>query len=142
LGAGNQDVTSFLATHDPAGVPAAIGGYTNALEVAPGCRLLYVSGQIPETPDGDVPDDAEAQCWQVWRHIASCLASAEMVLTDLVKVTTFLSSRDLATINTAVRQEVLGDHRPALTVVIAEIFDPRWLLEIEAVAAAPAGCAT
>lgn len=34
-----------------------------------------------------------------------------------------------------VRNEVLGGHHPALTVVIAEIFDPRWLLEIEAVAA-------
>jgi len=31
---------------------------------------------------------------------------------------------------------VLGDHRPALTVVLVGIFDEGWLLEIEAVAAA------
>ena len=38
-------------------------------------------------------------------------------------------SRDL-------RQEFLGAHSPALTVIIAGIFDERWLLEIEATAAA------
>lgn len=61
-----------------------------------------------------------------------------MVVTDLVKVTTFLSGRDVAPINSAVRREFLGDRRPALMVVCAEIFDSEWLLEIEAVAAAPA----
>jgi hypothetical protein len=35
-----------------------------------------------------------------------------------------------------VRQEVLGTHRPALTVIITGIYDERWLLEIEAIAAA------
>jgi hypothetical protein len=39
-------------------------------------------------------------------------------------------------VNRKVRQEILGDLSPALTVVIAEIFDEAWLLEIEAVAAA------
>jgi 2-iminobutanoate/2-iminopropanoate deaminase len=34
-----------------------------------------------------------------------------------------------------VRREVLGTHAPALTVIITGIYDPRWLLEIEAVAA-------
>jgi 2-iminobutanoate/2-iminopropanoate deaminase len=125
-------------SHDPADVPAAIGGYTNAMEVGPGQRLLYISGQIPETPAGVVPESAEEQCRLVWEHIVACLRSAGMGVTDLVKVTTFLSSRDLAPVNTAVRKQVLGEHRPALTVVVAEIFDPKWKLEIEAIAAAPA----
>lgn len=101
-------------------------------------RLVFISGQIPVTRDGDVPDDAEGQCRLIWQHITSCLRSAGMTVTDLVKVTTFLGSRDIASVNSDVRREFLGDHRPALTVVIAEIFDPAWLLEIEAIAAAPA----
>lgn len=52
-------------------------------------------------------------------------------------LTTFLGGRDIASVNSDVRREFLSDHRPALTVVIAEIFDPAWLLEIEAIAAAP-----
>jgi 2-iminobutanoate/2-iminopropanoate deaminase len=119
-------------------MPAAIGGYTNAIEVGPGQRLLFISGQIPETPAGVVPAGAEDQCRVIWDHIVACLRSAEMGVTDLVNVTTFLSSRDIAPVNTTVRQEVLGEHRPALTVVVAEIFDSKWKLEIEAVAAAPA----
>jgi 2-iminobutanoate/2-iminopropanoate deaminase len=125
-------------SHDHVDVPAAIGGYTNAMEVGPGQRLLFISGQIPETPSGVVPEGAEDQCRLIWEHIVACLRSAGMGVADLVKVTTFLSSRDIAPVNTTVRQEVLGEHRPALTVIVAKIFDSRWKLEIEAVAAAPA----
>ena len=38
--------------------------------------------------------------------------------------------------NRRVRQEVLGERSPALTVIVTGIFDERWLVEIEAVAAA------
>jgi hypothetical protein len=33
-----------------------------------------------------------------------------------------------------VREEVLGGHRPALTIIITGIYAEEWLLEIEAVA--------
>jgi 2-iminobutanoate/2-iminopropanoate deaminase len=32
--------------------------------------------------------------------------------------------------------EFLGDHRPALTIIIADIYSEEWLLEIEAIAMA------
>jgi enamine deaminase RidA (YjgF/YER057c/UK114 family)/ketosteroid isomerase-like protein len=135
---GETDMERRLRTHDPVDVPAAAGGYTNSLEVPPGHRLLFISGQIPETPDGVVPDDPEGQCRLIWQHIESCLRAADMRLTDLVKVTTFLGSRDLASVNTAARQDVLEGHTPTLTVIVTDIFSPQWKLEIEAVAAAPA----
>lgn len=59
-----------------------------------------------------------------------------MSVANLVKVTTFLGDREHAAVNSAVRKEVLGEHRPALTVIIAGIFDPARLLEVEAIAAA------
>ena len=59
-----------------------------------------------------------------------------MSVANLVKVTTFLASREHAILNREVRQEVLGVHAPALTVIITGIFDESWLLEIEAIAAA------
>ncbi|MCK2220063.1 RidA family protein [Actinomadura sp. ATCC 31491] len=121
---------------DPSDAPAPQGGYTQALAVAGASRLLFVSGQIPETPDGQVPEGFEAQCRLVWANVLAALRAAGMDVPNLVKVTTYLSDRAHAGTNGAVRREVLGDHRPALTVVVAGIFDPRWLLEIEAVAAA------
>jgi len=58
-----------------------------------------------------------------------------MTVANLIKVTIFLSSREYATQNRDIRREVLGAHSPALTVIITGIFDEKWLLEIEAVAA-------
>jgi 2-iminobutanoate/2-iminopropanoate deaminase len=124
-------------THDPASVPAAVGNYTQGHELPPGVRLLFVSGQIPVRADGTVPADFEGQCHAVWDNLLAVLADAGMRAEHLVKVTTFLTSREQAEINGRVRRERLGGARPALTVVIAQTFAPEWLLEIEAIAAAP-----
>jgi enamine deaminase RidA (YjgF/YER057c/UK114 family) len=51
-------------------------------------------------------------------------------------VTIFLSDRKYNAENRAIRREILGDRAPALTVIITEIFDEAWLLEIEAIAMA------
>ncbi|MDI2131114.1 RidA family protein [Yinghuangia seranimata] len=111
------------------------GGYRHSYEVAAPARLVHVSGQIPVAPDGSVPEGFAAQCRQVWANVAAALAYHGMGLSDLVKVTTFLSDRAYRAENSAIRREALGDHAPALTVVIAGIYDETWLLEIEAVAA-------
>jgi enamine deaminase RidA (YjgF/YER057c/UK114 family) len=116
--------------------PAAAGGYSQAVEVAGAQRLLYVSGQIPQTVAGEVPTDFPDQARLAWRNVLAQLDSAGMAVGNLVKVTVFLSSREFALANREIRQEVLGLHSLALTVIIAGIFDERWLLEIEAVAAA------
>lgn len=64
------------------------------------------------------------------------LRAADMDIGNLVKVTTYLSDRGYAEQNSAVRQHILAGHRPALKIVVCTIFDPAWLLEIEAVAEA------
>ena len=71
-----------------------------------------------------------------WRNVIAQLEAAGMSIGNLVKVTTFISSREFAIANREVRQEVLQGHAPALTVIISDIFDEKWLLEIEAIAAA------
>jgi 2-iminobutanoate/2-iminopropanoate deaminase len=121
---------------DPATVPAPAGGYTQAMHVAEASRWLFVSGQIPVSASGAVPADFGAQCTLVWQHVTATLEAARMDVTNLVKVTTYLSSREYAQRNSAIRSEFLSGHRPALTVIIAEIYDPGWLLEVEAIAAA------
>ncbi len=129
-------MSATFTRHDPADVPAPQGGYTHGFEVSHPSRWLLVSGQTPEPLDGPVPESAEEQCRVIWGHITAVLASAGLSVADIVKVTTYLSDRSFAPANTQVRTEVLGGHCPALTVVIAEIFDPAWLLEIEVLAAA------
>jgi enamine deaminase RidA (YjgF/YER057c/UK114 family) len=115
--------------------PAAAGGYSQAVSVAGATELLFISGQIPVDRSGAVPPDFATQCRQVWANVLAQVSEAGMTSTNLVKVTTFLADRSNADENRAIRSEVLGNHAPALTVVITGIFDEGWLLEIEAVAA-------
>ena len=124
-----------LIRHDPPGVSAPRGRYTHGLEIQHGTRLLFISGQIPETRDATVPADFEGQCRVVWNNIVGVLAEAGMTVANLVKVTTYLTHQDQADTNGRIRREVLGDVRPALTVVVLQTLESQWLLEIEAIAA-------
>ena len=116
--------------------PAPAGGYAQAVEVAGATRTLFVSGQIPADTDGAVPSDFRSQCRLAWQNVLHQLKTADMTLDNVVKVTTFLSERAYGIENREIRQEVLGDRTPALTVIITGIFESAWLLEIEAIAVA------
>ncbi len=116
--------------------PAAVGGYPQALEVRGQGRTLYISGQIPQTKEGAVPADFLAQAQLAWQNVEAQLRAADMSLDNLVKVTTFLADRRYGMENRKVRNDVLGSRPVALTVVITGIFDEKWLLEIEGIAAA------
>lgn len=124
------------STHNPAEVGAAVGGYTHGLAIENGRRLMFISGQIPEAADGSIAEDFEGQARQVWRNIEAVLKDAGMTLDNLVKVTTFLTDRSQVPANRKVRTDVLGERKVALTVMVATTLDPKWLLEIEAMAMA------
>ncbi len=110
-------------------------GYSQAVAVSGHKRSLYVSGQIPVRQDGTVPDSFTEQAEQAWANVEAQLRAAGMGLGNIVRHTTYLSDRRYRADNSAVRRKVLQDFQPALTVIIAGIFDEAWLLEIEAVAA-------
>jgi 2-iminobutanoate/2-iminopropanoate deaminase len=116
--------------------PAPPSHYSQAIEVKGAQRLLFVSGQIPVAGDGGLAKDFPAQARQAWANVEAQLRAAGMTLDNVVKVTIFLADRRHAMDNRAIRQEVLGERAPALTVIITGIFDESWLIEIEAIAAA------
>jgi 2-iminobutanoate/2-iminopropanoate deaminase len=116
--------------------PIPPSNYAQALEVSDFKRLLMVSGQIPVRPDGSVPADFGSQCRLVWSNLEAQLRAAGLSLDNLIKVTIFLSDRRYAMDLRRIRQEVIGARSIALTVIIIGIFDEKWLLEIEAMAAA------
>jgi 2-iminobutanoate/2-iminopropanoate deaminase len=109
-------------------------GYSQAV-VASGCkRTVYVSGQIPVRKDGTVPGTFTEQAEQAWANIESQVNAAGMDMGNIIRHTTYLSDRKYRAENSEVRRRMLKDYQPALTVIIAGIFDEAWLLEIEAVA--------
>ena len=126
---------AHIVSHNPATVCPPAGGYCMGLEVTQHRRLLFISGQVPERLDGSVPDSFEAQCQQSWRNVVEVLAAAGLGVAHLVKVTAFLTDRSQLVANRIIRRRVLGDHQPALTAVVVQTVDSKWLLEIEAIAA-------
>ena len=111
-----------------------LSGYSQAISVSDESRTLYISGQIPVAPDGMVPASFREQAELAWSNVEAQLVAAGMGLGNIVRHTTYLSDRKHRAENSEVRRQVLEGHEPALTVIIADIFDEAWLLEIEAVA--------
>lgn len=114
--------------------PSAEGGYSQAIEVTGASRTVYISGQIPMDKNGSVPTDFSDQAHLTWQNIIHQLEAADMTLDNIVKHTTYLADREHRDENSRIRQEILGHRKPALTVVIAGIYDEEWLLEIEVIA--------
>ncbi|MFI5915190.1 RidA family protein [Dactylosporangium sp. NPDC051541] len=126
-----------IAQLDPAGLPAPTGNYTHGTLVTGAQRTVFVSGQVPWAgPEGPPPADFETLCRVVWANIAAVLAEAGLTLRHLAKITTYLADRRYREANSRIRAEVLGGHRPAVTIIICDIYSEDWLLEIEAVAMA------
>ncbi|WP_104666158.1 RidA family protein [Ensifer adhaerens] len=115
--------------------PQPRGGYSQAVCLENFERLLFVSGQVPLTPEDALPEGFEAQARQVWANIDAQLTAAGMSKADIVKVTVLLADRQYAMANRTARAEYLGTLAPAMTVAIAGIFDAGWLLEIDVIAA-------
>lgn len=129
-------MSAKYAVINSAAAPTAVGGYSQAVAVDQATKRLYISGQIPVAKDGTVPASFAAQAALAWANVLAQLHSAGMAVQNLVKVTIFLSDRKFAIENRVARQQALGEHAPALTVIITGIFDEAWLLEIEAIAEA------
>lgn len=110
-------------------------GYSQAVAISGHKRIVYISGQIPVRKDGTVTATFTEQAEQAWANIEAQLEEAGLGIGNIIRHTTYLSDRKYRKENSEVRRKVLKDFQPALTVIIAGIFDEAWLLEIEAVAA-------
>jgi 2-iminobutanoate/2-iminopropanoate deaminase len=127
-----------MIEHNPDGVFPPYGAYSHAVEVPGGSRLLVISGLNGFQGDGvTMPASFEEQGELVWTHIGTILRSAGMGYSDLVSVRTYLADPADDEANGRLRLKYLGAHRPASTVVCCRLLDPRWKLEVEAMAAAP-----
>ena len=72
----------------------------------------------------------------MWANIREILAEAGMTVDNLVRVTSYLRDIAYAEESTAARLVALGGRRIPTTAIIVGTLDERWLVEIEAIAAA------
>ena len=97
-----------------------------------GDRVL-VSGTAPVWPDGHVDGDAYVQARRCFEIIGKALEDAGAKLDQVVRTRMFLvDTADAEAVGRA-HGEVMAPARPAATmVVVKELLDPRWKVEIEA----------
>jgi 2-iminobutanoate/2-iminopropanoate deaminase len=120
--------------HD-VGVAKTIGKYGDAIEVAPNQRWLFTAGTPGMDEKGEYPPDIAAQAELAWGHILKMLKAADMSVSDLVKITQYLTRAEDIPAYVQVRTRMLGDARPAsMLMVVAGLPRPEFLLEIDAVA--------
>jgi len=115
---------------------APVGVYTQAVEVTGATRTLYVSGQVGADISGTIPDDITAQARLVYANIQAQLRAANMSLDNIVKLTIILTDFGNMAAARAARSEVMGERRPASTLIIAGLANPAFKIEVEAIACA------
>jgi enamine deaminase RidA (YjgF/YER057c/UK114 family) len=81
-----------------------------------------------------IADDVVAQCRQAMRNIAAALAEADATMADIVRVHFILPRREDFEPCWPVLKEYLGNVRPASTMIVAGLADPRMKIEIEVTA--------
>jgi enamine deaminase RidA (YjgF/YER057c/UK114 family) len=105
-------------------------GFSRAVRI--GDRVL-VSGTGPVWPDGSCDPDPAAQARRCFDLVEAALARAGASLADVVRTRMFIVDRADSEAVGAAHSEVMGDARPAATmIVVGGLLDPRWKVEIEA----------
>jgi enamine deaminase RidA (YjgF/YER057c/UK114 family) len=125
----------------PATLPPTVGW--SQLAEARG-RLVYISGQVAETPDGTLvgKGDFAAQVEQVFRNLDIAVREAGAKFSNVVKLNYYVVQsvdRSLLMHFRQVRDRYIDAARPPAStfVIVAGLAREGWLIEIEAVAALP-----
>jgi enamine deaminase RidA (YjgF/YER057c/UK114 family) len=97
-------------------------------------KLVYLAGQVAEDPSLD----AEGQTEDVLRQIDALLAKAGTDKSRLLSCQIYLADiRDISDMNVAWDRWLDAANPPARATVEAKLVDPRWKVEITAIAALP-----
>ncbi|APZ50472.1 RidA family protein [Salipiger abyssi] len=123
--------------HNPDIAPP-FGPYCHAVEVGPGDSLLAFSGLVGCEPDGTLPADAGEQTRLIFQTLARLLEGEGLGTEHVGKLNFFVTRREDLPAIRAARDAWLGDHRPAMSLVlVAGLGSEDWFLEVDGFAVRP-----
>lgn len=118
-----------------ANAPAAIGPYAQAIRNG---NLLFTSGQIPLTPEGElVSGGIQEQTHQVLQNLKAVLEVEGASFRDVVKATVFLKDMNQFAEFNSVYGSYFGEHTPARSTVEVARLPRDVFVEIELIASIP-----
>lgn len=126
-------MTSGITGFNPDSVARPGGHYTHAQRFG---DLVITSGQLGIRPDGSHTADLpfEAQARQALANVLEVLRAAGASPHEILKVTVYLAGVEYWPRFNAVYAEIMGDVKPARTVVPVPALHYGYLVEIDAVA--------
>jgi reactive intermediate/imine deaminase len=115
-------------------IPAPKGHYSPAVVHG---GLVYVAGQLPADPGGRDMAQAtiEEQVRQTLANVATILEASGSSLDRVLRTTVYIADITLWPRLNAAYAEVMGEHRPARTVVPVPALHYGYLVEIDVIAA-------
>ena len=112
--------------------PAAIGPYSQATRCEPN---LFTSGQLIIDPkSGELPADFEAQARLAFSNVKAIVEAAGGDMTNIMKVTIFLTDMANFPVVNAVMQEFCQSPYPARSCFAVAALPKGGLVEVEAIA--------
>jgi 2-iminobutanoate/2-iminopropanoate deaminase len=113
-------------------------GFSQAWRVDDAQSIVFVSGQAPISPEGDLvgEGDFEAQTRQVFENLQTVLSAAGASFDAIMKITVYLT--DIGTLRDfgRIKAEFIPGDQPASTALeVSSLALPGMMVEVEAIAA-------
>ena len=119
----------------PPTIHRPFGSYNHGVLVEGPPPVLHMSGQVGMAADGTVPETVEGQTEVVFANIQAILDAAGLERRHVVKLTTYLTDPDFRALYMPIRNGWIAEPWPASTLVaVKALAEPRFLIEIEALA--------
>jgi enamine deaminase RidA (YjgF/YER057c/UK114 family) len=131
---------SMKLLNPPALYDSSPNAYSQLAIVPAGARLVFVSGQGGDNPDGSFADDFRAQAASAFRNLGLAIEAAGAQLTHAAKITVMIVGHDLdkLAIMQDAQRALFGAHHPAATLIpVPALALPGMQIEVEAVLAVP-----
>jgi 2-iminobutanoate/2-iminopropanoate deaminase len=122
----------------PASIRPPLARYSHGIAIPAGHRLVFVAGQLGIDRDDRVPAESEAQAEICFGNIAAILAEDGMTMANVVRLSVYVTGREHMDGYRRARDRQFPGTPPTTTlIVVAGLVRPEFLVEIEAIAAAP-----
>ena len=129
-----------LRALSPTSIRPPFARYSHGIAVPAGHRLVFISGQLGLNVDDTIPAECEAQADRCFANIAAILTEDRMTMANIVRLNAYVTAREHMQGYMRSRDRQFPATPPASTLMIVTGFvRPEFLVEIEAVAAAPGG---
>jgi enamine deaminase RidA (YjgF/YER057c/UK114 family) len=122
----------------PASIHPPFSAYSHGAVVDGPARIVFCSGQLGISANGTIPPDCAGQARLCFENIRAVLQETGMDLGNIVRINTYVTGREHLADYMKVRNALFSDPLPASTLMVVSGFArPEFVVEVEAVAAAP-----